>query len=153
MWNFKGYLWNSTQNVSPIHWKMWILFTGENLRALRFKSSQVFLKCPPWQTIEHMLLECTVLKLWWILHNWLIEDPCWDGSWDLHSGVSESSWILLSDMNGHISSTTSYSNQSPTEEILDLNSSLRLGNSFIKYKQSWKNTACEGLLICLEGHV
>ena len=26
---------------------MWILFTGENLRALRFKSSEVFLKRPP----------------------------------------------------------------------------------------------------------
>ena len=25
---------------------MWILFIGENLRALRFKSSEVFLKCP-----------------------------------------------------------------------------------------------------------
>ena len=44
VWNFKGYLWNSTQNIIPIHWKMWILFTGENLRALRFKSSYVFLK-------------------------------------------------------------------------------------------------------------
>ena len=38
VWNFKGYLWNSTQNISPIHWKMWILFKGEDLRALRFKS-------------------------------------------------------------------------------------------------------------------
>ena len=47
MWNFKGYLWNSTQNISPIHWKMWILFTCENLRALRFKSSYMFLKTPP----------------------------------------------------------------------------------------------------------
>ena len=47
MWNFKGYLWNSTQNILPIHWKLWILFTGENLRALRFKSLQVFLKRPP----------------------------------------------------------------------------------------------------------
>ena len=47
MWNFKGYLWNSTRNILPIHWKMWILFTGENLRALRFKSSLVFLKRPP----------------------------------------------------------------------------------------------------------
>ena len=35
MWNFKGTLWNSTQNILPIHWKMCILFTGENLRALR----------------------------------------------------------------------------------------------------------------------
>ena len=34
VWNFKGYLWNSTQNILPIHWKMWILFTSENLRAL-----------------------------------------------------------------------------------------------------------------------
>ena len=28
VWNFKGYLWNSIQNILPIHWKMWILFTG-----------------------------------------------------------------------------------------------------------------------------
>ena len=45
-WNFKGSLWNSTQNILPIHWKMWILFTGENLRALRFKSSWMFMKRP-----------------------------------------------------------------------------------------------------------
>ena len=44
VWNFKGYLWNSTRNVLPIHWKMQILSTGENLRALRFKNSKVFLK-------------------------------------------------------------------------------------------------------------
>ena len=30
---------NSTQNILPIHWKMWILFTYENLWALWFKSS------------------------------------------------------------------------------------------------------------------
>ena len=47
VWNFKGDLWNSTQNIIPIHWKMQILFTGENLRALRFKSSQVFFETPP----------------------------------------------------------------------------------------------------------
>ena len=47
MWNFKGYLWNSTQNILPIHWKMWILLTCENLRALRVKSSYAFLKRPP----------------------------------------------------------------------------------------------------------
>ena len=34
VWNFKGYLWNSTQNILPIHWKRLILFKGENLRAL-----------------------------------------------------------------------------------------------------------------------
>ena len=47
MWNFKGYLWNSIQNILPIHWKMWILFTCESLRALRDKSSYAFLKRPP----------------------------------------------------------------------------------------------------------
>ena len=36
---FQRSLWNSTQNILPMHWKMCILFTGENLRALRFKSS------------------------------------------------------------------------------------------------------------------
>ena len=45
---------------------------------------------------------------WWILHGWLIEDPLWDDSRDLHSRVSERSWILLSDMKGHISSTAHY---------------------------------------------
>ena len=39
VWIFKGYLWNSTQNILPIHWKMWISFTYENSRALRCKSS------------------------------------------------------------------------------------------------------------------
>ena len=46
VWNFKGYLWNSTLNILPIHWQMWILFTGEKLSALRFKSLYVFLKRP-----------------------------------------------------------------------------------------------------------
>ena len=43
MWNFKGNLWNSTQNILLIHWKMMILYNVENVRALRFKSSEVFL--------------------------------------------------------------------------------------------------------------
>ena len=50
MWNFKGYLWNSTQNILPIHWTCWkmcILSTYDNLRALRIKSSYAFLKHPP----------------------------------------------------------------------------------------------------------
>ena len=33
VWNFKGTLWNSTQNILPIHWKMYILYANENLRA------------------------------------------------------------------------------------------------------------------------
>ena len=47
MWNFKGTLWNSTQNILPKHWKIWILYNIEILRALGFKSSYAFLKRPP----------------------------------------------------------------------------------------------------------
>ena len=34
----------------------------------------------------------------WILHCWLSEDPLWEDSWDLHSGIFTRSRILLSDM-------------------------------------------------------
>ena len=47
VWNFKGTLWNSTQNILPIHWKMWLLYKIKILGALRFKSSYAFLKRPP----------------------------------------------------------------------------------------------------------
>ena len=36
VWNFKGYLWNSTRNILPILWKMWYV---DNLWAIRFKTS------------------------------------------------------------------------------------------------------------------
>ena len=38
VWNFKGNLWNSTQNILPVHWKGLSWFSIENLRALRFTS-------------------------------------------------------------------------------------------------------------------
>ena len=38
VWNFKEYLGNFTQNILPIHWKMCVLQTYENARALRIKS-------------------------------------------------------------------------------------------------------------------
>ena len=43
-WNFKATLWNTTQNILPIHWQLCISFTVENLRALRLKSSWGILK-------------------------------------------------------------------------------------------------------------
>ena len=47
VWNFKGYLWNSTQNILPIHWKIRFLYNVGTLRApLSFKSSYVFLNYP-----------------------------------------------------------------------------------------------------------
>ena len=38
VWNFKGTLWNSTQNILPIYWKIWFLYNTEISRALIFKS-------------------------------------------------------------------------------------------------------------------
>ena len=35
VWNFKGTLWNSTQNILPIQWTMCILYKGGSLRTLR----------------------------------------------------------------------------------------------------------------------
>ena len=52
VWNFKGYLWNSTQNIIPIHWKIHLLFNVENLTALRFTSLYAFLKRPPLDLIN-----------------------------------------------------------------------------------------------------
>ena len=47
-------------------------------------------------------------KSWWVLHNWLIEDPLCDYPGGLHNRISERSWILLSDMNDQIFNTTLY---------------------------------------------
>ena len=46
VWNFKWYLWNSTQNILPTHWKIEFLYNIEILRTLRFKSSHAVLKRP-----------------------------------------------------------------------------------------------------------
>ena len=48
---------------------------------------------------------CVTANSWWILHSWIIEDPLWDDSRGLHCQVPGRSWILLSDMKGHIFST------------------------------------------------
>ena len=66
MWNFKGNLWNSTQNTLPIHWNMSILFRCLNSSAPIFKSSQVFLNTPSlpalWRAkIWHgVIQDCTI---------------------------------------------------------------------------------------------
>ena len=65
-----------------------------------------------WLDSDHWIhapgVYCVTTNLGWILHGWLIADPLRDDSRGLHNRVSERSWILLSDMKGHISSTTLY---------------------------------------------
>ena len=50
--NLKGALWNSSQNILPIGWKVDISLTGENLWALRLIS--FFETCTPWITIVYI---------------------------------------------------------------------------------------------------
>ena len=38
--------WNSTQNILPIHWKIWFLYNIEILKALRFTRKYAVLKRP-----------------------------------------------------------------------------------------------------------
>ena len=80
MRNFKGYLWNSTQNILPIHWTSWILFTGENLRALRFKSSEVFLKRPQGCCQLHFSSVNTIYSLYSLttLFLWIADNKMFD---------------------------------------------------------------------------
>ena len=85
--------------------------------------------CGQTLTIEHMLLECTMLQQSHddsLLHCWLTRDPLWDSPRGLHSRVSKRSRILLSDMNGHIPRTTPSLNcegrlTCPEEHVSSLN--------------------------------
>ena len=47
MWNFKGYLWNCTQNMFPIHWDIRFWYSIEILRALGYQISSMFVETPP----------------------------------------------------------------------------------------------------------
>ena len=67
VWNFKGTLWNSTQNILPIHWEMYSLLRREDLRAPRFTSPQSFLTLPPLglvSTNEKRCYICNIFSHW-----------------------------------------------------------------------------------------
>ena len=49
---FQRYIWNSIQNIIPIYWKICFIHNVKMLRALRFKSSYVFLTPPPPYCVE-----------------------------------------------------------------------------------------------------
>ena len=76
-----NYIWNSTQNILPIHWKIWFLYNVEYLRAHRFMSSNVFLK-PPWHWWINMFnsFEETWKWICFLYHFWLMKKQCLDPS-------------------------------------------------------------------------
>ena len=125
-----------------------VLGTTDNLPAL----------WPDHRTSDHRThapgLYSVTTKSWWILYCWLTGDPLWDNPRGLYSQVSERSWILLSDMNGHIPRTTPNLNQPPSFLYpIKPNNTTRFCNLFIKLNQLWENPTCEGRLICPGGHV
>ena len=92
-----------------------VVITRPRIGHTKATKSHILSRGPPalWPDSDHWAhaprMYCVTANSWWILHGWLIGDPLWDNSRDLHSRVSERSWIFfLSDMKGHISSTTHY---------------------------------------------
>ena len=83
MWNFKCTLWNSTQNILPIRWKIRLLYNVEILRALRFNNSHAFwntlthphgpLHCTPGNLVDHFLYSKTEYRQRYAGVRYLIE--------------------------------------------------------------------------------
>ena len=88
VWNFKGALWNSTQNILPIHWKIWFFYSRAIFKTLRFKSSYTFLKWPPgpsytwgWHLIQSLFHEYFVVCI--SLNIPLLSNLCVKPIWQL----------------------------------------------------------------------
>ena len=68
----------------------------------------------------------------------------WDNSWDMQSGISTRSWILLTDINRQIFHAIPHLNQFTTDSILSLIEFPQLDNTFgftdlfIGYEQPWE---------------
>ena len=81
--NFKGALWNSTQNVLPIHWKIWFSYNAEILRARRFKRSYAHTCC--WYTSQGTVFisnqDFWIQNYVWNLHRWNL------------SHISQEQWV------------------------------------------------------------
>ena len=76
VWNFKGYLWNSTQNILPIHWKVRFIYNVENVKALISKSSGAFFETPPYVVLpclQTRVLTHTKIADW---YHHVTRPPC-----------------------------------------------------------------------------
>ena len=62
MWSFKCTLWNSTQNILPIHWTIW-LYNIKMLWTLKFKSSCASSKYPRFMDATRCQDWCFVSKI------------------------------------------------------------------------------------------
>ena len=59
MWNFKGTLWNPTQNILRIHWKMFV-------EKWRFKSTQIYKLISIFETSPRTCLSSLKLSILWL---------------------------------------------------------------------------------------
>ena len=65
VWNFKGTLWNSTQNILPIHWKIWFI------QHWHFKSS--------YRTISRLSADYKVIDIIFSYDQaalWMVQSVC-----------------------------------------------------------------------------
>ena len=87
-WNFKATLRNSTQNILPIHWKVYSLLRSEILRAHKFTGSKAFIN--HFQTyLSYMLILMTAVTL--LCQHWSYRsctNPCVAQKSELISCVS-----------------------------------------------------------------
>ena len=82
VWNFKGYLWNSTQNILPTHWKYDFFCTVKNSKSHRFKSSYAHLN---WQKKHNLgqMWPYGISRPQWVMDNILsgcLVTSCYDPS-------------------------------------------------------------------------
>ena len=62
MWNFKGTLWNSTQNILPIHWNIRLLYNIEIISLLDLRAHIHFWNAPMLNYWQFDLWEQTLVK-------------------------------------------------------------------------------------------
>ena len=68
MWNVNGYLWSSTQNILPIHWKIQFINNVENLKSSQIYEFLCIFEMPPRRHVIHrhiIIITSHYLDQWW----------------------------------------------------------------------------------------
>ena len=108
VWNFKGDLWNSTQNILPIHWNMYISWIDKIVRA-----PLTFFETVPWTSIWEQPPLCHSKIAWFHLNidritistsSWITYEPITEHMtrrvtyWDENHGYTMQIWLTVSNL-------------------------------------------------------
>ena len=96
MWNFKA-LWNSTENILHIHWKIW--YNVEILRAFDLRTHMHFLTPPP---KKPMMINCEVDMDIYITGTWIKIQTFNKIYWNTLQTFNKIYWNTLYTMNDHV---------------------------------------------------